>query len=289
MADSEYREFVHRVISTGTVKPSRCGDVIGTVGESVCFDLREGFPLLKYKKISLYQVAVELQWFLQGRTDVGFLTDRGVNIWNKDSERAGGTLGPIYGHQWRHGPTDQIVSLLARLKENPYDRRLVVSAWNVKDLPEMALPPCHYAFQVVAMSPPGSPLVLGIVVTMRSADIGLGLPYNIASYALLLELIAREVGATAGRLVINIADAHVYKNHLAPLTERLQCTLPTTDVVFQLDAPLSWFIDAELTPAVVNSFIRGYIPLPRLPLKLSVGDREITAPAAEDPRPASEQ
>lgn len=277
-ADTEYQQVVSEILTNGTIKNSRCGPVRSYVGLQFRYDLRKGFPLLQHKKLSFYNIAVELQWFLKGRTDVKFLQDKNVHIWDKDaanSWRDDGGLGPVYGHQWRnaHGRHDQIKDLIGKIKANPYDRRLIVSAWNVDEIGLMVLPPCHYAFQIVAQSEPEKDLVLGIVVTMRSTDVGLGLPYNIASYALLLNLIANTVGAKAGVMVVNMADAHVYEPHIDPLWSRLDTFHSKGGVMLNLtpEHDLEWFENEDLTPLLVNSMLRNYEPAPKLNLPLLVG------------------
>jgi thymidylate synthase len=229
--DAEYRRVLRRALEQGRPKASRCGGGTRSItGAQLRFDLRRGFPLLTCKKVPFRLVAVELQWMLRGETHVDFLRRRGVRIWDGDAARAAergfdypeGELGPVYGRQWRAWPAggepvDQLARALRLLRDEPTSRRNLVSAWNVTDLGRMVLPPCHYSWQAVCDGEQ-----LDLVVTMRSGDLGLGLPFNIASYALLLSLLARESGRAARELVITIADAHVYRSHAGPLAELLE-------------------------------------------------------------------
>lgn len=276
--DFKYQCLVEHLLIEANEKPSRCGPVVSETGLQFKHDLREGFPLLQHKKVSLYNVAVELQWILKGKTDVKFLQEKGVHIWDKDAERSpygGGDLGPIYGYQWRRadsGRYDQIANLIEMIKKDPFSRRLIVNSWNVPDIDLMVLPPCHYAFQIVAQNNAGD-TKLDIEVSMRSTDIGLGLPYNIASYALLLELISRTVGMRAGKMIINMADAHIYKAHSEALMNRVSNFAGNKKVRLNLseDKNLDWFVNADLTPELVNSMVKNYEPMGVLKLPLLVG------------------
>jgi thymidylate synthase len=178
------------------------------------FDLRDGFPLLTTKKLHLKSIIYELLWFLRGETNIGYLTEHGVSIWDEWADECG-ELGPIYGHQWRSwgasdGRTiDQVRELLDRIQADPDSRRLIISAWNVGDLPKMALPPCHVMFQFYVAE--GR---LSCQLYQRSADIFLGVPFNIASYALLTMMVAQVTGLQPGEFIHTFGDAHLYQNHV---------------------------------------------------------------------------
>ena len=232
-ADREYRRLLGAVLEAGVVKPTRQGGYTRSLlAQQVRFPMRAppgtgAFPLLTSKKMAWRTLVTELQWFVRGDTDVKWLQDRGVKIWDADAARAGGTLGPIYGRQWRNwsGRHDQLARVVRAIRANPYGRRHIVSAWNVDELDQMALPPCHCLFQFVAQ-PAGEDhegFELSLALTMRSTDIGLGLPFNIASYALLLHVVARETGAArVGELVVTCNDAHVYGEHEEALRAHIQ-------------------------------------------------------------------
>ena len=205
------------------VKHDRTGTgTISTFGYQMRFDMRDGFPLLTTKKLHLKSIIHELLWFLAGDTNVKYLQDNGVRIWNEWAD-ADGDLGHIYGYQWRSWPDydgghiDQIAQVVDQIKNNPDSRRMIVSAWNVADLPGMKLPPCHAMFQFYVAD--GR---LSLQLYQRSADCFLGVPFNIASYALLLQMMAQVTGLEAGDFVHTLGDAHLYLNHLDQA--RLQLT-----------------------------------------------------------------
>lgn len=210
-----YLDLMRTVKDHGVKKMDRTG--VGTVsifGHQMRFDLSEGFPLLTTKKLHTRSIIHELLWFLKGDTNITYLNENKVNIWNEWAD-ANGDLGPVYGHQWRSwaaadGRTvDQITQLIAELKQNPNSRRLIVSAWNVAEIEKMALPPCHCLFQFYVAD--GK---LSCQLYQRSADIFLGVPFNIASYALLTMMVAQVVGLKPGEFVHTLGDAHLYLNHL---------------------------------------------------------------------------
>jgi thymidylate synthase len=214
---------MQHVLEKGTRKEDRTGTgTLSAFGYQMRFDLSEGFPLVTTKKIHLKSIIYELLWFLRGDTNVKYLRDRGVNIWNEWAD-AEGELGPVYGAQWRSWKTqdgrsiDQISQVIDQIKTNPDSRRLIVSAWNVGELPKMALPPCHLLFQFYVAE--GE---LSCQLYQRSADIFLGLPFNIASYALLTMMMAQVCGLEPGEFVITLGDAHLYSNHIEQA--RLQLT-----------------------------------------------------------------
>ena len=230
----QYLDLVDHVLSHGTEKRDRTGTgTISVFGYQMRFNLQDGFPLLTTKKLHLRSIIHELLWFLHGDTNVKYLHDNNVSIWDEWA-RADGSLGPIYGKQWRSWgcadgrQVDQISNLIEQIKTNPDSRRLLVSAWNVGELEQMALPPCHILFQFYVAD--GR---LSCQLYQRSADIFLGVPFNIASYALLLQMMAQVTGLQTGEFVHTLGDAHIYLNHLEQV--RLQLTreprpLPTMHI-----------------------------------------------------------
>ena len=221
----QYIELVKYVLDTGERRTNRTGvDTVGVFGYQMRFALQEGFPLLTTKKLHWKSIAYELLWFLRGDTNIRYLNEHGVRIWNEWADSQG-SLGPIYGQQWRSWRgadgqvVDQIHELLQMLRNEPYSRRLIVSAWNVAELPQMALPPCHLMFQFYV-----SHGRLSCHLYQRSADIFLGVPFNIASYALLTHLVAATVGLDVGDFVHTLGDAHIYVNHLEALRTQIERT-----------------------------------------------------------------
>ncbi|KUG60581.1 thymidylate synthase [Nesterenkonia jeotgali] len=217
-----YEDLLADVLRTGTAKSDRTGTGTRSVfGRQIRFDLSESFPLITTKRVHFKSVALELLWFLRGDSNVGWLQERGVRIWN---EWAGedGELGPIYGVQWRSWPTpdgkdiDQIQQLITSLRTNPDSRRHVVSAWNPAQIDEMALPPCHIMFQFYVAD--GR---LSCQLYQRSADMFLGVPFNIASYALLTRMVAQQVGLQPGEFIWTGGDCHIYDNHVEQVREQL--------------------------------------------------------------------
>ena len=210
----QYLDLLHHVMENGTMKGDRTGTGTKSVfGYQMRFNMADGFPLLTTKKLHLKSIIHELLWFLQGDTNVKYLQENGVRIWNEWADE-NGDLGHIYGYQWRSWPTydggfiDQISQAVNDIKHNPDSRRIIVSAWNVADLDKMNLPPCHAFFQFYVAD--GK---LSLQLYQRSADIFLGVPFNIASYALLLQMMAQVTGLKAGDFVHTLGDAHVYTNH----------------------------------------------------------------------------
>ncbi|MBY0122706.1 thymidylate synthase [Bacillus sp. S/N-304-OC-R1] len=211
----QYLELCNHVLENGVKKEDRTGTgTISTFGYQMRFNLQEGFPVLTTKKLHLRSIIYELLWFLQGDTNVKFLQDNSVRIWNEWADEDG-NLGPVYGHQWRSwtgadgNTVDQISELIQQLKSNPDSRRLIVNAWNVGDIDKMALPPCHCLFQFYVAE--GK---LSCQLYQRSADIFLGVPFNIASYALLTMMIAQVCDLEPGDFIHTLGDAHIYLNHL---------------------------------------------------------------------------
>jgi len=256
----QYLDLCRRVLSEGVRKEDRTGTgTISVFGHQMRFNLEEGFPLLTTKKLHLKSIIYELLWFLRGDTNVRYLQEHGVRIWNEWADE-NGELGPVYGHQWRSWPDydggriDQIADLVEQIKKNPDSRRLIVSAWNVAEVNKMALPPCHTLFQFYVAD--GR---LSLQLYQRSADIFLGVPFNIASYALLLQMMAQVTGLRAGDFVHTFGDAHIYLNHIEQV--KLQLT--------REPRPLPQML---LNPEVKDLFgfqyedfeLRGYDPHPHI-------------------------
>ena len=211
----QYLELMQHVLHNGTQKHDRTGTgTISVFGYQLRFNLQEGFPLISTKKIHLKSIIHELIWFLRGETNISYLKENGVNIWNEWADE-NGELGPVYGSQWRSWPSpdgghiDQIAQLINQIRTNPDSRRLIVSAWNVAEIENMALPPCHCFFQFYVAD--GK---LSCQLYQRSADIFLGVPFNIASYALLTMMVAQVCDLELGEFVHTFGDAHLYSNHL---------------------------------------------------------------------------
>ena len=211
----QYLQLMRHVRDTGALKEDRTGTgTLSVFGYQMRFDLAQGFPVVTTKKLHLKSIIHELLWFLQGATNIQYLTDNGVRIWDEWADE-NGDLGPVYGSQWRSWPKpdgghiDQISQLISQIKSNPDSRRLIVSAWNVGDVERMALPPCHMMFQFYVAN--GK---LSCQLYQRSADIFLGVPFNIASYALLTMMVAQVCGLEVGDFVHTLGDAHLYSNHL---------------------------------------------------------------------------
>lgn len=218
----QYLDLLNHVMTNGTMKSDRTGTGTKSVfGYQMRFNLADGFPLLTTKKLHLKSIIYELLWFLNGDTNVKYLQDNGVRIWNEWADE-NGDLGPVYGHQWRSWPDynggtiDQIQNVVNMIKNTPDSRRMIVSAWNVAEVDSMALPPCHSLFQFYVAD--GK---LSLQLYQRSADIFLGVPFNIASYALLLMMMAQVTGLETGEFVHTLGDAHIYTNHFDQVREQL--------------------------------------------------------------------
>ena len=219
----QYLELLDRILTEGIKKEDRTGTgTVSIFGNQMRFNLEEGFPLLTTKKLHLKSIIYELLWFLRGDTNIKYLKEHGVSIWDEWADE-NGDLGPVYGHQWRSWPDenggtiDQIKNVVNQIRNNPNSRRMIVSAWNVAEVERMALPPCHTMFQFYVAN--GR---LSLQLYQRSADTFLGVPFNIASYALLLQMMAQVTGLKAGDFVHTLGDAHIYLNHLEQV--RLQLT-----------------------------------------------------------------
>lgn len=217
-----YEDLLREVLEHGTPKSDRTGTGTRSLfGRQIRFDLAHGFPLITTKRVHFKSVAVELLWFLRGESNIGYLKEHGVSIWDEWADE-NGELGPVYGVQWRSWPTpsgehiDQIQLVIDQIKNNPDSRRIIVSAWNPADIPEMALAPCHAFFQFYVAD--GK---LSCQLYQRSADMFLGVPFNIASYALLTHMIAAQTGLEVGEFVWTGGDCHIYDNHIEQVTEQL--------------------------------------------------------------------
>ncbi len=210
----QYHDLLEDILAQGVESTDRTGTgTISHFGAQMRFRLSEGFPLVTTKKLHIRSIIHELLWFLSGSTNIGYLKENGVSIWDEWADK-NGNLGPVYGYQWRHwpghkGPIDQIANLIEEIRTTPDSRRLIVSAWNPADVPDMALPPCHTLWQVRIA---GGKLHLHLL--QRSADMLLGVPFNIASYALLTHMLAHVTGYEPGDFIHSISDAHIYSNHL---------------------------------------------------------------------------
>lgn len=261
-----YLDLLQRILDEGTNKGDRTGTGTRSVfGHQMRFDLSEGFPLLTTKKLHMKSIVHELLWFLSGDTNIRYLKENGVRIWDEWADEKG-NLGPVYGHQWRSWPghggetIDQISWLTREIRENPNSRRLIVSAWNVADVDKMALPPCHCLFQFYVAD--GK---LSCQLYQRSADVFLGVPFNIASYALLTIMVAQVSGLQPGDFVHTLGDAHLYSNHFEQAREQLTRAVRPLPKI-------------ELNPEVHSIFdftygdftLHGYDPHPHIKAEVSV-------------------
>jgi len=246
-----YEDLLRLVLETGANKADRTGTgTLSVFGAQLRFDLSQGFPLITTKRVHFPSLAYELLWFLRGESNVGWLQEHGVRIWNEWADEQG-ELGPVYGVQWRSWPTpdgghiDQIAQIIETLKTNPDSRRIIVSAWNVADIPDMALAPCHALFQFYVAD--GK---LSCQLYQRSADLFLGVPFNIASYALLTHLVAAQTGLEVGDFIWTGGDCHIYSNHIDQVTEQLSRTpypAPTLKITTERDSIFDYeFEDLEV-------------------------------------------
>jgi len=263
----QYLELMRHILDHGVDKADRTGTGTRSIfGWQMRFDLREGFPALTTKKLHLRSIIHELLWFLRGDTNVRWLNERGVTIWDEWADPETGELGPVYGRQWRSwacadgGTVDQISQVIDEIRRNPDSRRLIVSAWNVGELDHMALPPCHCLFQFYVADG-----ALSCQLYQRSADVFLGVPFNIASYALLTMMVAQVTGYEPGEFIHTFGDAHLYSNHFDQAREQLART----------PGPLPRM---KINPAVRSIFdfsyddfeLTGYHPQPHIPAPVAV-------------------
>jgi len=257
----QYLNLLNRILTEGTQKGDRTGTgTLSIFGHQMRFDLRDGFPLLTTKKLHLKSIIYELLWFLRGDTNVHYLQEHGVRIWNEWADE-NGELGPVYGHQWRSWPDykggtiDQIKNVVDMIKHNPDSRRMLVTAWNPAEVEDMALPPCHCLFQFYVAD--GR---LSLQLYQRSADSFLGVPFNIASYALLLQMIAQVTGLEAGEFIHTTGDTHLYLNHLEQA--KLQLTRePRSLPKMKINPDVKDIFDFKYE----DFELIGYDPLPHIP------------------------
>ncbi|MBO4849640.1 MAG: thymidylate synthase [Prevotella sp.] len=262
----QYLNLLDRILTEGVRKTDRTGTgTISIFGHQMRFHLEEGFPLLTTKKLHLKSIIYELLWFLRGDTNVRWLQEHGVRIWNEWADE-NGELGPVYGHQWRSWPDynggviDQIAQVVDQIRHTPDSRRMIVSAWNVAEVNQMALPPCHTIFQFYVAD--GR---LSLQLYQRSADTFLGVPFNIASYALLLQMMAQVTGLKAGDFIHTTGDTHIYLNHLEQV--RLQLTRTPKPLPTMLLNPAV----KELEDFTYEDFeLVGYDPWPHIKGEVSV-------------------
>ena len=262
----QYHDLMRHVMQYGAKKTDRTGTgTVSVFGYQMRFDLAEGFPLLTTKKVHTKSIIHELLWFLKGDTNIKYLKDNGVSIWDEWADE-NGNLGPVYGYQWRSWPTpdgkhiDQITEVINMIKKNPDSRRLIVSAWNVGEIPKMKLPPCHAFFQFYVAD--GK---LSCQFYQRSADIFLGVPFNIASYALLTLMVAQACDLKPGEFVHTLGDAHLYSNHLEQTN-------------LQLSRDFRKLPQMKINPAIKNIFdfkfedftIEGYDPHPHIKAAVAI-------------------
>ena len=262
----QYLDLLQRIVNEGTRKEDRTGTgTLSVFGHQMRFNLEEGFPLLTTKKLHLKSIIHELLWFLKGDTNVKYLQENGVRIWNEWADE-NGELGPVYGHQWRSWPNyngghvDQIQDIVNALKNNPDSRRMIVSAWNVAEVDQMALPPCHCLFQFYVAN--GK---LSLQLYQRSADTFLGVPFNIASYALLTMMMAQVSGRKPGDFIHTTGDTHLYLNHLEQAKEQLKRT-PRTLPRMVINPNVTSIFDFKYD----DFTLEGYDPLPHIKAEVSV-------------------
>lgn len=261
-----YHDLLRHILDHGSPKSDRTGTgTLSVFGHQMRFNLAEGFPLVTTKKLHLKSIIYELLWFLRGETNVAYLKEHGVSIWNEWAD-AEGELGPIYGYQWRSWPTadgghvDQIGDLVERIKTDPDSRRLIVSAWNVGEVPKMALPPCHVMFQFYVAE--GR---LSCQLYQRSADVFLGVPFNIASYALLTLMVAQVTGLQPGEFIHTLGDAHLYNNHLEQA--RLQLSREPRPLPQMVLRP---GVESILDFRYEDFDLQNYKPWPHIPAPVAV-------------------
>lgn len=262
----QYLELLNRIMAEGVVKTDRTETGTRSIfGHQMRFDLREGFPLLTTKKLHLRSIIYELLWFLKGDTNVKYLQEHGVRIWNEWADE-NGELGPVYGAQWRSWPDyhgghiDQISHVIEQIKHNPNSRRHVVSAWNVAEVDQMKLPPCHLLFQFYVAD--GH---LSLQLYQRSADTFLGVPFNIASYALLLMMVAQVCGLAVGEFIHTTGDTHLYLNHMAQVEEQLK-RLPRALPKMRLNPSVTSIFDFKYEDFVLEE----YNPYPHIPALVAI-------------------
>ena len=262
----QYQDLLSRILSEGIKKEDRTGTgTISVFGHQARYNLEDGFPLLTTKKLHLKSIIYELLWFLKGDTNIKYLKDHGVSIWDEWADE-NGELGPVYGHQWRSWPDynggtiDQISNVVEMIKHNPDSRRMIVNAWNVAEVDNMALPPCHTMFQFYVAN--GK---LSLQLYQRSADTFLGVPFNIASYALLLQMVAQVTGLQPGEFVHTTGDTHLYLNHIEQAKLQLTRTpRPLPRMIVNPDIKDLFSFDFD------DFQLEGYDPHPHIKAAVSV-------------------
>ena len=262
----QYQDLLSRILSEGIKKEDRTGTgTISVFGHQARYNLEDGFPLLTTKKLHLKSIIYELLWFLKGDTNIKYLKDHGVSIWDEWADE-NGELGPVYGHQWRSWPDynggtiDQISNVVEMIKHNPDSRRMIVNAWNVAEVDSMALPPCHTMFQFYVAN--GK---LSLQLYQRSADTFLGVPFNIASYALLLQMVAQVTGLQPGEFVHTTGDTHLYLNHIEQAKLQLTRTpRPLPRMIINPDIKDLFSFDFD------DFQLEGYDPSPHIKAAVSV-------------------
>ena len=265
-----YLDLVDKILTSGVRKEDRTGTGTQSLfGHQMRFDLSEGFPLVTTKRLHLKSIIHELLWFLKGDTNIAYLRENGVSIWDEWADAAG-ELGPVYGRQWRAWPApggdtiDQIAWLVDEISRNPYSRRLIVSAWNAAEIDKMALAPCHCLFQFHVAEVDGQKR-LSCQLYQRSADVFLGVPFNIASYALLTHMVAQATGCVAGDFVHSFGDAHLYLNHIAQARTQLART-PRPPPRLTLNPAVTSLFDFRFEDIAIE----GYDPWPALAAPIAV-------------------
>ncbi len=268
--EEEYLGLLSGVLHGGYDKPDRTGTGTKSVfGRIIRHDMALGFPLLTTKKIYFKNAIAETLWIINGRVDLDYLHSNGVRYWDADYKRSGrtdGTLGPVYGHQWRNfNGVDQFRSLVREIKQNPTSRRLMLSSWNPVDMPDMVLPPCHHSFQLYSDG-----VHLDLMLQQRSADLFLGLPYDIAMYGLLLEMLAKGALLKPRRLTISLGDCHIYNNHFDQVKEQLSRNIKSLPKV-KLGCGIFERDDKLILPKINDVMLFDYNPHKAIKAELSVG------------------
>ena len=269
--ENQYKDLILDLLLAPNKKDRTGTGTKSVFGRMLVHDMSEGFPLLSNKRVYAKQAIHELLWIANGRTDMQYLWDNGVKYWNADYERSGRTdetLGPVYGKQWRDfNGVDQLFNVLDSVRTNPSSRRMVVNAWNPADMPDMVLPPCHYGFQLYVNE--GK---LDLIWQQRSADVFLGLPYDIAMYGLLLEMIAKGNRLKPGKLIAQLGDCHLYNDHLEQARIYLSRVEPAPMPKLKLKGGMYSNMNNEVViPEFGDVEIIGYNPKPAIPAPLSVG------------------